>query len=168
MKIASHVRSSLVAMCILVFTAALSTALAQEQQKPIKELAREADVVAVGRVISLKSEWDEGKTRIITRVSLAVDEYLKEGNERSRTITIVTLGGEVGEVGELYTHVPTFRQSEQVAVFLRKDAKGDYRVSGGTQGKYSIERNPDSGRQEVAGKQAVEDFKKVVKQSLNQ
>jgi hypothetical protein len=168
MKIASHVRSSAAAMCMLVFIVAFSTALAQEQQKPIRELAKEADVVAVGRVTELKSEWDEGKTRIITRVSLAVDEYLKEGNERSKTVTIVTLGGEIGEVGEMYTHVPTFRQSEQVAVFLRKDAKGDYRVSGGTQGKYSIERNPDSGQQEMAGKQTVEDFKKVVKQSLTQ
>ena len=167
MKIASHVRSSAAAMCVLLLTAALSTALAQQKEKSVDELAKESDVVAVGRVTALKSEWDAGKTRIITRVSLAVDEYLKAGNERSKTVTIVTLGGEVEGVGEVYTHVPTFRQSESVVVMLRKDNRGDYRVSGGTQGKYSIERNLENGRLTVAGGVAVDDFTTSIKQSVN-
>jgi hypothetical protein len=168
MILASHVRSSAAAMCILILTAALSTALAQQKQKTVDELSKQADVVAVGRVTAMKSEWDEGKTRIITRVSLAVDEYLKEGNERSKTVTVVTLGGEIDEVGEMYTHVPTFRQSEHVIVFLRKDNRGDYRVAGGTQGKYSIERDPESGKMTVAGSVAVDDFTRAIKQALNQ
>jgi len=154
-------------MCILVLTGAFSTAVAQQKQKTVDELTNVAEVVAVGRVTAMKSEWDEGKTRIITRVTLAVDEYLKEGNERSKAVTIVTLGGEIGEVGEMYTHVPTFRQSEHVVVFLRKDSRGDYRVAGGTQGKYSIERNPESGNLIVAGSIAVDDFTTSIKNSVN-
>jgi len=167
MILASHVRSFAAAMCILVLTAAFSTAVAQQRPMTVDELAKQADVVAVGRVTAMKSEWDEGKTRIITRVSLAVDEYLKEGTERSKTVTIVTPGGEIGEVGEMYTHVPTFRQSENVVVFLRKDNRGDYRVSGGTQGKYSIERDPENGKLVVAGSVEVGEFTKAVKRSVN-
>ena len=168
MILVPHVRSSTAAMCILVFAAAISVASAQQKQKTVDELTKQADVVAVGRVTALKSEWDEGKTRIITRVTLTVDEYLKEGTERSKTVNIVTLGGEIGDVGEMYTHVPTFRQSENVVVFLRKDNRGDYRVAGGTQGKYSIERDPESGKMTVAGSVAVDDFTRAIKQALNQ
>ena len=168
MILVPHVRSSTAAMCILVFAAAISVASAQQKQKTVDELTKQADVVAVGRVTALKSEWDEGKTRIITRVTLTVDEYLKEGTERSKTVNIVTLGGEIGDVGEMYTHVPTFRQSENVVVFLRKDDRGDYRVAGGTQGKYSIERDSESGKITVAGSVAVDDFTRAIKQALNQ
>lgn len=167
MKLASHVSTTVAGMFILVLTAALSAAFAQEKQKPVSDLAREADVVAVGRVTALKSEWDEGKTRIVTRVTLSVDEYLKAGSERSKSVTIVTLGGEVDEVGEFYTHVPTFRQSEAVVVFLKKDTRGAYNISGGTQGKYSMERNPESGKMMVAGNVEVDEFTRTVKQALN-
>ncbi|MBP1649260.1 MAG: hypothetical protein H6Q30_2705 [Bacteroidetes bacterium] len=167
MILVPHVRSSTAAMCILVFAAAISVASAQQKQKTVDELTKQADVVAVGRVTALKSEWDEGKTRIITRVTLTVDEYLKEGTERSKTVNIVTLGGEIGDVGEMYTHVPTFRQSENVVVFLRKDNRGDYRVSGGTQGKYSIERDPESRKMMVGGSIPVEDFTTSIKRSIN-
>jgi hypothetical protein len=67
----------------------------------------------------------------------------------------------------MYTHVPTFRQSENVVVFLRKDDRGDYHVAGGTQGKYSIERDPKSGTMVVAGSVEVGEFTRAVKRSAN-
>jgi hypothetical protein len=155
------------ALYLLALTALFATGQAQQKPMALDELTMEAEVIAVGRVTALASEWDDGKTRIITRVILAVDEYLKETHERSRVLTVVTLGGAVGEDGEFYTQVATFRQNEHVVVFLEKDNRGNYRVSSGTQGKYSIERNPESGHLTVAGGLPVQEFSSAVKRSLN-
>ncbi|MBP1653880.1 MAG: hypothetical protein H6Q28_436 [Bacteroidetes bacterium] len=165
MKIMSHVRSSVAAMWILVLTASLPTAFAQQKQKALDELAREADVVAIGRITGLQSEWDEGKTRIFTRVSLSVDEFVKEGSERSKAVTILTPGGEVGDVGELYTHVPVFKKNEEVVVFLRTADRGLYRVAAGMQGKYNIEVDPVTGERVVAGRYPVREFAEAVRQA---
>lgn len=165
MTLASHVRSSATAMCILVLTAGLSTASAQQKAKALDELAKEADVIAVGRVTALTSEWDEGKTRIYTRVTLAVDEFLKEGSERSKVVAILTPGGEVGDVGELYTHVPVFKANEEVVVFLRTVDRGVYRVAAGTQGKYAVEPDPATGERVVAGSYRLRDFAATVRQA---
>lgn len=160
-------RFSFIASLILVLTAAAAPGilLGQQKQKALEEEAREADVVAIGRVTALKSEWDEGKTRIYTRVTFAVDEYLKEGAERSKAVTILTPGGEVGDVGELYTHAPVFKQNEEVVVFLRSADHGVYRVASGTQGKFNIEADPVSGERIVAGKYKVSEFAATVRKA---
>ncbi len=168
MKLISHVRSSAAAMCLLVLTAALSPALAQQKQKALDELARESDVVAIGRVTSLHSEWDEARTRIYTRVSFSVDEFVKEGAERSNVVTILTPGGEVGDVGELYTHVPVFKKNEEVVVFLRTVERGLYRVAAGMQGKYNIDRDPATGEKVVAGKYPLQEFAATVRKASTQ
>ena len=140
-----------------------STGFGQTRALKIDDLAKRAEVVAVGRVADMKSEWTADQTHIVTRVTLSVQEYVKGGEANVSTLTITTLGGEVGDVGELYTHVPTFRQNEVVVVFLEKSADGGYRVSGGTQGKYNIEPDPVSGTPVVAGKDGLEKFTSRVK-----
>lgn len=130
----------------------------------MENLSKSADIVAVGKVTETKSEWDQNKTRIFTRVTLQVNEYVK-GNAGS-SVTITTPGGEVGDVGELYTHVPTFRPNEEVVVFLEKEATGSYRIAGGDQGKYNIEKDPESGRLLVAGSRRLEDFTAAVKKAM--
>jgi hypothetical protein len=151
----------------VLLLAALSTnAIAQQKAVSAEDLARHADLVVVGRVADMKSEWAEGKTRIVTRVTLDVREHLKAGNTASKTVTIWTLGGEIGEVGELYTHVPTFQPNENVVVFLQKYGSQDYVVAAGTQGKYNIERDPVSGETVVAGKQSLEEFRVAVKRAI--
>lgn len=150
---------------VLGFLATVSAAHAQQKAKALDELAKEADVVAIGRVTNLQSQWDEGKTRIYTRVSLTVDEFVKVGSERSKVVTILTPGGEVGEVGELYTHVPVFKRNEEVVVFLRTADRGSYRVAAGMQGKYLVEQDPVTGEKLVAGKYPVKEFAATVKKA---
>jgi hypothetical protein len=155
-----------VLMPVLLSITLFSTSSAQQRALKVDELAKRAEVVAVGRVTELKSEWNQDQTMIFTRVTLAVDEYIKGGDRTSSLVTITTLGGEVGEVGEMYTHAPSFRQNERVVVFLQKDQRGEYRVSGGTQGKYNIEKDPVTGQMVVAGEQRLEEFTEAVKQDL--
>ena len=153
---------------VLLVSTFSSTVFAQQRAVSADDLARRADVVVVGRVADMQSEWAEGKTRIVTRVTLDVREYLKGGDGASRTVTIWTLGGEIGEVGELYTHAPTFQPNENVVVFLQKNVAEDYVVAAGTQGKYNIERDPVSGESVVAGKQRLEEFSVAVKRAVQQ
>jgi len=118
------------------------TALAQQKSSELKKLSKEADVILMGKVVQKKSTWNDSKTKIYTKTTLNVDEYLK-GGENSKSIDITYLGGEVGEVGEIYSHMPSFEEREQVIVFLKKDKKNNsYKVINGDQGKISVLNNP--------------------------
>ena len=143
-----------------------SIVLAQQKRGGMEVLAKSSDVIALGKVTSLTSEWADNRSRIVTTVTLVVGEYLKKGNADGNVITISTPGGEIGDVGEMYTHMPTFRQNEEVVVFLEKAEKGHYRVAGGNQGKYNIEQDPATGQPLVAGKVTVREFSSAVKRAL--
>jgi hypothetical protein len=158
MIFSSLTRYSFLGYFLLLLAGVLSTAQSQTTALSVDDLAKQAELVAVARVADMKSEWSADKTHIITRVTLSVQEYVKGGDGKVPSITVTTLGGEVGEVGELYTHVPTFQPNETVVVFVEKDKQGSYRVSGGIQGKYSVEADPVSGSKVVAGKYTLEEF----------
>ncbi len=129
------------------------------------ELAKRAEVVAVGKVTGLVSEWNETRTMIRTRVTVTVDQYVK-GGVSANTLTIYVPGGEVGGVGEVYSHMPTFSREENVVVFAKKDGQGHYQISGGHQGKYTIQKDEVTGKLIVAGKRTLEEFTATVKNAL--
>ena len=136
----------------------------QSKKISTEELTQQSEIVARGKVREIKSQWEGNRERIVTYVAIQVDEYLK-GNGPGREMTVVTPGGEIDGVGELYTHTATFRQDEEVVVFAKKDAKGQYRVSGGPQGKFKIEKDETTGRSIVAGSTPVEDFAAEVRKA---
>jgi hypothetical protein len=121
----------------------------------VEELTSRATIVAVGRVTSLQSEWTNGRTRIVTKVTLTVDQYLK-GGRPDRTLIITIPGGEVDGVGELYTHVARFSRREEVVVFAESDVAGGLRVTGGEQGKFTVSTEPATGKRVVAENQLLE------------
>jgi len=116
-------------------------AYSQQEQSKINNLSQQADVILKGRVTDKNAAWNENKTRIYTKVTLQVHEYLK-GKEKQKTIEITYPGGEVGDVGEFYTHMPTFEAEEEVLVFLKKDKKNNrFEVIRGHEGKIRITRD---------------------------
>ncbi|MBF8296576.1 MAG: hypothetical protein HW389_3121 [Bacteroidetes bacterium] len=127
------------------------------------ELAQRAEVVAVGKVTSLVSEWNETRTMIRTRVTVAVQEYVK-GATSDKLLTLYVPGGEVGGVGELYTHMPSFRPDEDVVVFAEKDKQNRYRVSNGLQGKLTVKRDKGTGALMVSEGRTLENLTNEVKQ----
>ncbi len=111
---------------------------AQEGTSRINKLAKNADIIVTGKVTDKKSAWNENKTRIYTKTTVQVDEYLK-GNSNEKSVEISYPGGEVGDVGELYTHMPSFEANEEVLVFLKKDKKDTgYQVLDGEEGKIKL------------------------------
>jgi hypothetical protein len=112
----------------------------------------------------MKSEWDETRSRIRTRVSLTVDEYLKGGS--GGTIEVFIPGGEVDGVGELYSHTARFKQNEEVIVFAEKDKKGRYRITGGNEGKLAVMSDEKTGKRFISGDRPLEEFKADIKRSV--
>lgn len=145
--------------------AASGSLYSQLSVRATDDMTRQADVVAVGRVVALKSEWNQDRTRIYTKVTLSVNEYLK-GDGQGGQLTIMTLGGEVDGIGELYTHTPTFRENEEVIVFARKEGTNRYRVSGGVKGKLLVTKDEATGKEIVANYRTLDDFAGQIRRAV--
>lgn len=152
----------LAALCSLCV---ISRGYSQQKLLTLEDLTHNAEVVAVGKVTGTRGEWDQNKTRIVTRVTVEVSEYLK-GNAGT-VITITAPGGEIDGVGEWYSHAPRFKKDDHVALFAEKDKKGNYRVAGGEQGKLDIKKDAKTSVERVSTQMTLDDFKAQVKQAVS-
>jgi hypothetical protein len=125
--------------CLLIFLiSSLSTSFSQQASLKFQKLSRDADIILTGKVTKQQSAWNQNKTRIITYTTIEAEEYLK-GNTSKNFLIVNHPGGEVGDVGEIYTHMPTFKDDEKVLLFLKNDKKSDgYKVLYGEDGKIDI------------------------------
>ncbi len=135
--------------CATAILAAISTCAwwiltapltAQSISHSTQQLTLQSDVVAIGTVSATQCEWNADKTRIATRVTIAVSEFLK-GGAGERQITLLTPGGEIGDVGELYCGAARFLKDEEVVVFAKVQQGPAMQVAGGAMGKFTIERD---------------------------
>ncbi len=134
----------------------------------IKMLSKNADVIVTGKVSKQKSNWNKDKTRIYTEATLQVDEYIK-GNNGSNQVVVTYPGGEVGDVGELYTHMPKFKNDEEVLVFLKKDKSNkSFKVYDGEEGKISVIKNEKTGEKTTSSNIKINDLKTQIKGYLKQ
>lgn len=158
----------LVIFLIFIFSGVLSLSSAQTIQSDIRSLSKGADVIATGKVVKQKSEWNENKTRIFTEVTVNVGEYLK-GSTNNETLVLRTLGGEVGEVGEFYTHMPRFSKDEEVLLFAKKDKKDNtYKVFDGENGKITVYQDKNTGEKVTSSNTKISTLKKEIKKYLEQ
>lgn len=141
---------------------------AKEKPSNIEKLSKQADIIATGKVKQMISSWNANKTRIFTKATLEVDEMLK-GDNNSSAIEVICPGGEVGEVGELYTHMPSFKDNEEVLVFLIKNKKEKYfNVLNGETGKISLIRDAHTEGPVTHSKVPVKALKAQIKSYLNE
>lgn len=106
----------------------------------------QAGTILTGTVTSIRSEWNDERTRIYTYITISPQSFLK-GEQNQQPVVIKQLGGEVGEIGMLVEGTSVFEQDEEVFLFLRKGQQGFHRVLGMSQGKYSIATDSDTQRQ---------------------
>lgn len=153
---------------ILILTACFSTGVfSQSIQTKMKELSENSDIILEGKVIQKKSNWNENKTRIYTNVTLQVDDYLK-GNQGNKTIVVTTPGGEVGEIGELYSHVANFNNNEDVLVFVKEDKKNkNYKVLNGEEGKMTLYNDKITGEKVTPSNMKMSKLKEEIKDYVN-
>ena len=145
----------------------LSTAFAQLTSSEVKSMSKNADLIITGKIVEQNSNWNENKTRIYTQATIQVEEYLK-GNNNSGPVTVSYLGGEVGEVGEMYSHMPRFEDQEEVLVFLKKDEKNTgYKVFNGENGKISVINDPKTGEKVTTSNVKINSIKAQIKSYIN-
>lgn len=138
----------------------------QEESNKIKKLSWDADIIVTGKVTQKESSWNDSKTRIYTRATVEVQDYLK-GSDNSNLVEVRYPGGEVGEVGELYSHMPRFEENEEVLVFLKKEAKvKEYKVLNGEEGKIKVLIDGNSGRKTTSLHVSLKDLKSQIKSFL--
>ncbi len=136
--------------------------LSQSYQAEVKALSRGADVILTGKVTKQQSAWAQNKSRIITKTTIQVSEYLK-GTGTNGYVIINHLGGEIDGVGELYSHMPEFQNEEEVLLFLKKDKAGnDYKVFAGEEGKISLLKDK-SGEVMTASRVSLNSLKAQIK-----
>jgi hypothetical protein len=161
MKIRSYAITAFVSIAALISAGARS----QTKELTTETLAGKAEVVAVGKVSSLVPQWNESHSRIYTRVTLSVDQYLKGGSP-GQPLTLLVPGGEIDGVGELYSHTAVFQRDESVLVFAQKDREGAYRVSAGPQGKYTVKRDDATGMLMVGGTRTLQEVSSIVQKAV--
>jgi hypothetical protein len=140
-----------------------SVVYSQSLKSEIRNLSEGADMIITGKVVNQKSQWNSEKSRIYTNVTIQVDEFLKGSNNQSR-IVITHLGGEVGDVGESYSHVPTFIDSEEVLVFVKKSDKDEsMSVFEGEEGKLTLYEDKFTGEKVTSKNVKASEMKKEIK-----
>lgn len=153
---------------IFLFLYGLSpTYFAQQSSVNLKDLSNGADVILTGKVTQQISSWNENKTRIYTYATIDVSEYLKGSNSGGQVV-VRYLGGEVGDIGEQYSHMPRFENKEEVLVFLKKIENGsDYKVYYGEDGKISVLQDPKTGEKVSTSNVKISSLKAQIKNYIN-
>jgi hypothetical protein len=116
-----------------------------------------ADVVVIGEVVHIRSEWNASRAIISTRVDVRTEEVLK-GSVKGERLSFSQIGGQVGDITASVGGTPSFREGERVLLFLSTRADKSLNIVGLFHGKFTIEpsessdnklvvrREPDSGR----------------------
>ena len=98
-------------------------------------------------------------------VTTGDSENIATGN----TVEVWYPGGEVGDVGELYTHMPTFEKNEEVLVFLKKEKNTNtYKVLNGQEGKLTVIEDSQTGEKITSSNFRVTQLKSQIKSYLNE
>jgi hypothetical protein len=113
-----------------------------------EQLAKKAEMIVVGKVLSADYDTDKKDNHPYTYVHIRVSEYLK-GRNQSRDLTLKTLGGIGPKLGMFVPGAANFYRDEEVMLFLEKRTDGSLFPIGLFLGKYSIYRDHDSGRKVV-------------------
>jgi hypothetical protein len=108
-----------------------------------QQLAERSELVIRGKVENSQSYWNPAHTKVFTRIRIAVDEAYK--GAAPAEIEVVQLGGTIGSLKVTVDGAPTWRRDEEVLLFAEPYDARTYRVTGLSQGKFEIERHPETG-----------------------
>ena len=107
-------------------------------------MVEKSDFIFVGTAVQTQSAWNPEHTRIYTRTTFEVEEYIKGG--AGGAVVVETLGGVVGDVGMMVPGVPQFRRGEKNLLFISTGPRtGKHRVVGWSQGRFKIKKGPRRG-----------------------
>ncbi len=105
----------------------------------VAELASSADTIVRVTQLEKTSAWEDG--RIVTTTRARIDGVVAGASPGSE-VSVRTLGGIVGTIGQFVDGEAELAPGEQAILFLAKaDAKNTVRVVGRAQGRWSVVRD---------------------------
>ena len=134
-----------VCFAVVIFVAMLAPLAIATQIEYVspRQMGDESVLVARGKVTGVRSFWNEGRTKILTETTIVLDETYK--GQGGGVVRVLQLGGDVGTI-RMHVHGSlVWQDGEEVLLFLDRMDTGDFRVTGFSQGKFEIERDPVSG-----------------------
>ncbi|MCW8850642.1 MAG: hypothetical protein OQJ81_11735 [Melioribacteraceae bacterium] len=143
-----------------------SNSFAQNKAQNLKKLTTSSELIIVGNVKETESHWNENKTAIVTKVSIKPTEFIK-GRDNGSDLFITVPGGEIDNIGELYTHMPRFAKDEEVLLFM-KQVKNDYSIIGGESGKITLSSNHKGSQKTELTRQQIKELKNSIKNYLTE
>jgi hypothetical protein len=123
---------------------AVDSLATQVIQRTPQQLAKESQLVVDGKVSSVRSYWNDDRSKIFTEAVVTVGATYKGGT--SPSVRVVQLGGVVGNVRMTAHGAPQWKKGEEVLLFLEPSVPGAFQVAGFSQGMYLIERDPRTGK----------------------
>ena len=122
---------------------------AQSLKMTAKDLTKESTAVLYGKCSKIKSQWNENKSIIYTYITIIPEEYIK-GNLGPEAVIAVP-GGRVDDIVYEVSEMPVFTEGEEIVAFIWTNPAGKNLVTGGSQGKMKIDKDPKTGERMVHG-----------------
>ena len=113
----------------------------------VAELSRSATAIVRGTILLVRCEWADGRRRVETIVTVSVEQTLKGGF--GRTVSFKVPGGDMGRYRSVMIGAPTFREGEEVFLFLGGEAPELPHLLGLGQGVYRVQRDTRTGEARV-------------------
>jgi len=129
---------------VLFGTVAHATVLVPAE---FREVVQGSELIAYGRIVDVRPQWADNRTRIDTIVTLEVASWLKGGSDG--TITFKVPGGEMGRYRSVMVGAPTFQPGDEAVLFLKSDGSDLPVVFGLNQGVFRVKIDPETGRRLV-------------------
>ena len=127
----------------LIVLSPLAVCATQIYYRSVRELGSQSQLVVRGHVVGVRSYWNDRQTKIFTETTIATDESYK--GKAGATVKLTQLGGTVGNMKVTVSGALYWRPGEEVLLFLEPYTAGTFHVSGFSQGKFTVERDPDTG-----------------------
>jgi hypothetical protein len=106
--------------CAALLLAVTSAGATSVVAKSFTDLCREADLIFVGGVVEVKSQWaDPQRSRIETAVTFSDLRWVRGGD--GSEVTLHFAGGEVDGITEVIGGMPHFHVGQRVLLFARND-----------------------------------------------
>ena len=85
-----------------------------------QNLINGADYIVEGVVERVESKWNEDKSLIFTYTDLLIEKYVKGAPFAENKLQVVTLGGEVGDIGLGVEDQPIFHEGKRVRLYFQE------------------------------------------------
>ncbi|HEY3237637.1 MAG TPA: hypothetical protein VGJ84_23150 [Polyangiaceae bacterium] len=111
----------------------------------VDDLVTQSSLVTVGTPLSSQSQWEliGDQKRIVTRTRVHIDQIIR--GQASSELTVSSLGGRVGNIGQIVHGEAALALGRPGLMFLRADQSAQYRVTGRSQGYFPLRADKQVG-----------------------